>query len=238
MHSANSSRVLDFVGEMARGTQTEACSNPNRSRASQLRRNASPALPSPKAPSSPNSAITDVDMTQALHERLRDKQLLPDQHIVDTGYRSSAWLVDTLEGFGVRLVGPPPTNRSWQARAGRGFDSSAFHIDWAARQVVCPLGKTSVTWHEVKKRGNAFCTASFAFADCFSCRNRVYCTRTVRHPRQLTFCRAISARRCTRLEGKSGRRCGRMLTRNERGSKGRFRKRCDATGCVARGIAG
>jgi transposase len=133
------------------------------------------------------STITDVDMTQALHERLRDKQLLPDQHIVDTGYLSSAWLVNALEGFDVRLVGPPPTNRSWQARAGRGFDSSAFHIDWAARQVVCPMGRTSVRWHEGKRRGDAFCTASFAFADCFSCRNRVYCTRTVRHPRQLTF---------------------------------------------------
>ena len=133
------------------------------------------------------STVTDVDMTQVIHHCLQDKKLLPTDHIVDTGYISSALLVNTIQAFDLRLVGPPALDYSWQARAGKGFDSSAFQIDWDKRRVTCPMGKTSVIWHETTKKGDAFCTAKFAFADCFSCRERVHCTRTVRGPRQLTF---------------------------------------------------
>jgi hypothetical protein len=44
---------------------------------------------------------------------------------------------------GVDLVGPLPPDSGWQARDADAFDLTRFHIDWDARRVICPNGKTS-----------------------------------------------------------------------------------------------
>jgi hypothetical protein len=40
------------------------------------------------------------------------------------------------------LVTPALLDTSRQARAGDGFDKTAFTIDWQTRQVRCPQGQT------------------------------------------------------------------------------------------------
>lgn len=75
------------------------------------------------------------------HEALRAKDLLPEAHFVDAGYVDADLLVDTKVEQQVELVGPVRPDTSWQAKAGEGYDSSAFQIDWEARAVTCPQGQ-------------------------------------------------------------------------------------------------
>ncbi|WP_162467132.1 hypothetical protein [Streptomyces cavernae] len=48
---------------------------------------------------------------------------------------------------GTRMVTPVLLDHSAQAKAAAGFDKDAFTIDWKARQVRCPAGKSSAHWN-------------------------------------------------------------------------------------------
>jgi hypothetical protein len=91
------------------------------------------------------SAVTaDVDQTAPIHVALAAKGLLPGDHRLDAGYVDVELLVGSQFEHGVRLVGPVRPDVSWQAQAKQGFDVAHFVIDWEARHVTCPEGKTSV----------------------------------------------------------------------------------------------
>ncbi len=79
-------------------------------------------------------------------ERERVIDLLPETHLVDAGYVDADLLVDAKAEHGIELVGPVRPYTSWQAKAGEGYDISAFRIDWDARAVTCPQGHKSVDW--------------------------------------------------------------------------------------------
>jgi transposase len=87
----------------------------------------------------------DVSCTEEIHQGLQGKDLLPQTHLVDTGYVDADLLVSSQEGYGVALLGPPRTDNSWQAREG-GYDLSRFLVDWERERVTCPEGKVSVLW--------------------------------------------------------------------------------------------
>ena len=61
--------------------------------------------------------ISDTDQTQTIHEALASKALLPQEHVVDAGYVDGTLLVDSLEDFGIELIGPVRPDVSWQAKA-------------------------------------------------------------------------------------------------------------------------
>jgi len=44
---------------------------------------------------------------------------------------------------GIDLVGPVPSNKSWQDRVEEVLDHTQFHIDWQQHMATCPGGKTS-----------------------------------------------------------------------------------------------
>ena len=77
-------------------------------------------------------------MTAPVHEALRARDLLPDPRLVDAGYVDADLLVDVKSEYGIELVGPVRPDTSWQAKAGKGCDISAFSIDLEARAVTCP----------------------------------------------------------------------------------------------------
>ncbi len=144
-----------------------------------------------------HSTVPDVNATEAIHLRLEQRQLLPALHVLDSGYADSDAFVNNNSKRTVTLVGPLGVDPSWQARAGRGFDLSGFQIDWQDKRVTCPQGKVATRWCESKATrsksemtsestaGAAVINVKFEFEDCFACQMRVYCTRTVRRPRQL-----------------------------------------------------
>jgi transposase len=132
--------------------------------------------------------VGDSDMTTPIHAALRRRGLLPDVQLIDSGYTGGQLLVSSLTDYGVRLLGPAREDCSWQAKAGQGFDITGFTIDWDARTVTCPAGKTSIHWSPWRaKNGEPSFHVEFAKNDCAPCPSRASCTRAKREPRQLTL---------------------------------------------------
>jgi transposase len=151
----------------------------------QLTETCDPDLPSLIVNVETTPATTpDDNILAAVHASLAKRDLLPSEHLVDKGYTDSRVLVDSRRRFGVEVVGPVADDPSWQAREGKGFDKSAFLIDWERRVVTCPAGKHSLSWlpNTYPKNGMVF-EARFARKDCTPCPLRAQCTKAKREPR-------------------------------------------------------
>ena len=57
----------------------------------------------------------DMEVLPRIHAALKQLDLLPSAHWVDTGYTSGPNLVESSQRYGVRLLGPLHEDRSWQA---------------------------------------------------------------------------------------------------------------------------
>ena len=134
------------------------------------------------------AAIVDVTRTEPIHHALADKDVKPDEHLVDAGYVDAGLLVDSPKAFQLDLIGPVRPNISWQARDEQAYDISQFHIDWQAEHARCPQGKISSSWSERQDRwGNPIISVKFAFKDCRQCESRSQCTKAKTSPRHMTL---------------------------------------------------
>jgi transposase len=123
----------------------------------------------------------DAEVTNAIHEQWQANQLLPNLHIVDTGYLDAELLVTSQRDYGVELLGPTRPDYKWQAQAGQGFAASNFVIDWKQRQARCPMGPASLSWTPATDRqNNAVIKMKFSQRDCQACASRLDCTRAKR----------------------------------------------------------
>jgi hypothetical protein len=125
-------------------------------------------------------------MTEPVHGRLAGRHLLPDEHLVDSGYPSAELLVSSQADFGIALVTPMLADTSPQARAGAGFDRTAFTIDFDHQQATCPQGHASSSWNPVVQRGTDTIVITFPKAACKPCPVRDQCTTSAAGRRQLT----------------------------------------------------
>ena len=85
---------------------------------------------------------------------------------------------------GIALIGPLLADTSAQARAGAGYARAGFTIDYDARTVTCPQGKTAATWIPCAQHGRDTIVATFPARDCVPCPARSLCTTSRR--RQLS----------------------------------------------------
>jgi transposase len=124
-----------------------------------------------------------------IHRSLESKNLLPDVHLVDTGYMDTELLVESQKSYDVKLHGPLPANHRWQAKTEGAYSINDFAIDWKSEHVTCPNNKRSVYWSERidKRNGNELIYVLFAKADCFSCEQRARCHRSTKDPRAIAF---------------------------------------------------
>ncbi len=90
--------------------------------------------------------VSDDARTALIHEGLKGKDLLPKQHIVDTGYVDAKLLIESQQNYQIDLLGPTCRNHQWQANQQKGFDADHFLIDWQRQQATCPEGHTSSSW--------------------------------------------------------------------------------------------
>ncbi len=88
----------------------------------------------------------DGAVTETIQTALAAKGLLPEDHIVDSGYLDAELLVTSQKRHGLTLLGPVPLDTSWQAQAATGFDATQLLVDWQRQKVSCPAGKTSRCW--------------------------------------------------------------------------------------------
>jgi transposase len=134
------------------------------------------------------AVAADVDQTGPIHTALAAKGLLPGDHLLDAGFLDVGLLVGSQFEHGVRLVGPMRPDVSWQAQANQGFDITHFTIDWEAKRVTCPEGKTSVLWKPGQDRwGNEVIHTEFARRECLACPSRPQCTRATTEGREMTL---------------------------------------------------
>jgi hypothetical protein len=96
-------------------------------------------------------------------------------------------VLDAARLFGITLVTPLPADSSRQARAGDGYDRTAFAIDYDARTVTCPRGKPSTGWTPVQQEGRDVIVVRFGITTCRPCPARELCTTARRNGRQLTI---------------------------------------------------
>ncbi len=133
------------------------------------------------------ATTADGDVTPVIHAALQERDLLPETHLVDTGFLDAALLVSSREEYQVDLLGPTRPDYRWQARAGQGFAATNFSIHWEGQYAICPAGKQSAKWHEVLDRsGNPVIKIGFASRDCRACPSRERCTRSVVPRRTVT----------------------------------------------------
>jgi transposase len=130
----------------------------------------------------------DMEMTNVIHQELERKQLLPSEHLTDTGYVDGEHIVTSQKKYGVELVGPVAVNGSWQSKSKEAFDNTQFTIDWENKVVTCPEGKKSQKWtvKQDNKVSNVV-RAQFGKKDCLACPVRSQCTRAAVNPRQIVF---------------------------------------------------
>jgi len=135
-----------------------------------------------------SAVVQDVTSTTNVHDALARKKLLPDTHIVDKGYTDADLLATSLTEHGIRLVGPVRKNSSWQARDGRGFDTSQFQVDWSTQTVTCPRGQRSAYWKPATKPSPLKkIHVQFDRRDCAACPVRALCTKSPKAPRKLVL---------------------------------------------------
>jgi transposase len=149
-----------------------------------------------------SAPVSDDARTALIHEALKHKDLLPEQHIVDTGYVDAKLLVESQQDFQIDLVGPTRRNHQWQANQQAGFDADHFLIDWEQQQVTCPEGHTSSSWTPaIDNRTNEVIKIKFSTKDCQVCPSLRLCTQSIRHVRRTVTIRpkeqydALQARR-------------------------------------------
>ncbi len=132
-----------------------------------------------------SAPVSDDAMTASIHAELERKELLPAEHIVDTGYVDAKLLVESQRDYQIDLVGPTRRNHQWQAREPAGFDADHFLIDWQHQQATCPEGRTSSSWTPaIDNRTNQVIKIKFSTTDCQMCPSRSLCTHSSRHTRR------------------------------------------------------
>ncbi|MBO0780352.1 MAG: IS1182 family transposase [Ktedonobacteraceae bacterium] len=124
------------------------------------------------------ATTSDESIVSAIHAGLSGKELLPDQHLVESGYVTAANLVESQSSYYVDLVGPTLKTHWYQAETGH--DLTHFSIDWEAETVTCPQGHVSSSWGEVHDAGKTLIKVKFSQSDGKVCPSQALCTGTKR----------------------------------------------------------
>ncbi|MGW0963122.1 IS1182 family transposase [Streptomyces gelaticus] len=90
--------------------------------------------------------VPDSVMSETIHTVLAERDCLPAEHWVDTGYATSTQIVKARREHGVELHGPLQAVTVAQTKNGGGYGQDAFTIDWDQQHVTCPNGATSTQW--------------------------------------------------------------------------------------------
>ena len=123
------------------------------------------------------ATVSDFSMTTPIHQQLADKDLTPDQHLVDSGYPSADIIVAAARLYGITLVSPMMQDHSAQARAGTGYDKASFTINFDAQQATCPQGVISSSWSPARQRGTDAIVVGWSTTTCKACPTKSLCTK-------------------------------------------------------------
>ena len=130
--------------------------------------------------------VHEAARTEPILAALDGRGLSASEHLADAAYISADLLVGAEDRFGVRLVGPPRKDPSWQARTEGGYTADRFGLDWGREAATCPEGEESRSWQTYSDReGSEYVVVRFAPATCRACEARELCVRSERGGRSL-----------------------------------------------------
>lgn len=143
------------------------------------------------------AADGDSEALSGIHTRLAERQLLPAEQLVDSGYVTAGTLVVARQEHGIDLVGPARPIAGGDGLQRFGHDH--FQIDDARREAICPGGHTSISWAATRSSRRThvpLVQVRFDAATCLACPLRSQCTTagngkwgralTLREPAQRT----------------------------------------------------
>ena len=135
------------------------------------------------------ATVHEAMCTAPIQQALIDKDLPPQEHLVDAAYVTADLLVNSRDDHGIALMGPPRSDPNWQSKVEGAYRLDQFTIDWEQQEVHCPQGKTSMTWTEkVNPGGHPYIHVRFRQKDCQACEQRRLCTRAKPpHPRMMSL---------------------------------------------------
>lgn len=120
--------------------------------------------------------VHEARRVSIIHEALAVKGLAPSEHLADAAYISADLLVEAQDQHGIRLVGPPRKDASWQARTDGGYAADRFDLDWARETATCPEGVESATWTTYHNAAAGdYVSVRFSVRDCRACPARERC---------------------------------------------------------------
>lgn len=88
----------------------------------------------------------DDAVVETIHQDLSEKMLLPEEHLMDTGYVTAEHIISSETNYGVDLVGPVRGNPNWQSQKNSNFTADQFEVNWNEQKVTCPKGQQSIIW--------------------------------------------------------------------------------------------
>lgn len=139
----------------------------------------------------------DAQALPGIHTRVVRRGLLPAEHLVDGGYTSLVHLEQAAREHQVTVTGPLPGNPTRQHRRNEGFGRDDFHIEFDRRQVTCPQGQVSSSWHGPYRTSSPtaapLIVAKFTKGQCRPCPVRGQCTTSRDSARSVGFPRGNSA---------------------------------------------
>jgi transposase len=68
--------------------------------------------------------ISDFDMIPPIQAALGQRDLLPNEQLLDAGYVTAAHIISSQADSGIDLVGPIAADTSWQAQTAKGFGTA------------------------------------------------------------------------------------------------------------------
>ena len=133
------------------------------------------------------AGTADETMVEPIHATLAEAELLPAEHLMDTGFVRIEHVVESPKRHGVQVIGPVARDSSWQAHIPNGFDQTRFRIDWERQVVTCPMGKESGLWYAEDPGKVRHVQVFFKREDCEVCMARAQCTRSKQGRRVLSL---------------------------------------------------
>ena len=132
------------------------------------------------------AAVHEAMCTDDIEQALVEKNLPPQEHLVDAAYSSAELLVKSRVDYGIALRGPTRPSQGWQTQVDGAYTIDQFAVDWDRQEVHCPQGKQAISWHErVEQDGTPYIIASFSRHDCQACPARPLCTQAQQQGRRL-----------------------------------------------------
>ena len=132
------------------------------------------------------ATVHEAQCTEPIQQALIDKDVPPQEHLVDAAYISSELLVHRRDDQGITLRGPTRPSQGWQTQVEGAYTLEQFAVDWDQQQVRCPQGHLSVAWWEHGGgQGSRPIIVAFDKQTCGTCPVRPCCTRAKHTGRRL-----------------------------------------------------